>query len=558
MPASSLRPFWRTLRLVVLVPLARLRFLFILGAIGFLIVKWDDLLAQYEKHIPTADDEHAADPDHEFYCPMRPTIIRDNNKQKCPICFMSLSKRKKGEVSDDPLPPGTVSRVQLTPYRVVLAGVRTVPVGFQPLTRHITTVGTVEFDETNLRTVSARVKGRIDTLIVNQTGQMVHEGDKLAELYSPDLVVTVQNLLDARRAGNKLLETVSRERLRLWGIGDKQVEEVVKAEKPITHLTIVSPIEGHVLKKAVREGQYVEEGGTLFEIADLKTVWVQAQLYEDDLAFLPAGAHDTHTGKPGFDLSVTAFARAFPERAFEGRLSFVFPHVDPETRTLTMRFELPNKGHELRPGMTATVRLKMTPELLAKTPAGVGLQVKDGNILAVPEAAVIDTGAQKVVYREELPNTFEGVLVKLGSKMQTAEGATYYPVLSGLKEDDKVVTAGSFLLDAETRLNPALGSIYIGGSGTKPGAMAVRPTTPDNEAEKIAAAMAKLSAEDRKIAMAQRICPIQKNLLGSMEVPIRLVLNGQVVFVCCKGCIKPAQNDPEGTLKELRNPGGKP
>src|SRR5438093_8449032 len=133
MPASPLRRFYRTLRLVVLVPLARLRFLFILGAIGFVIVKWDDLLAQYEKHVPAAEDEHVADPNHEFYCPMHPAIVRDNNKQKCPICFMPLSKRKKGENTDEPLPAGVVSRVQLTPYRVVLAGVRTVPVGYEPL-----------------------------------------------------------------------------------------------------------------------------------------------------------------------------------------------------------------------------------------------------------------------------------------------------------------------------------------------------------------------------------------------------------------------------------------
>jgi membrane fusion protein, copper/silver efflux system len=115
MPASPLRRFYSTFRLVVLVPLARLRFLFILGAIGFLIVKWDDLLAQYEKRVPAADDDHAADPDHEFYCPMHPTVVRDNNKQKCPICFMPLSKRKKGETTDEPLPAGVVSRVQCSP-----------------------------------------------------------------------------------------------------------------------------------------------------------------------------------------------------------------------------------------------------------------------------------------------------------------------------------------------------------------------------------------------------------------------------------------------------------
>ena len=545
------RRLWRTLRLVVLVPLARLRFLFVLGAIGFVIFNWNDLVARYERHVHTAGAEAGADPDHEFFCPMHPTVVRDTNKEKCPICFMPLSRRKKGEPTDEALPAGTVSRVQLSPYRVVLAGVRTTAVGYHPLTRDTVTVGTVEFDERNLRAVSARVKGRIDKLFVNQTGQMVHKDDPLAELYSPDLVVTAQNLLDARGAGNKVLEATARDRLRLWGIDDKQVDEIAAAGKPITHLTIRSPITGHVLKKAVREGQYVEEGGPLFDVADLSTVWVQAQLYEDDLPFLPAGGHDAKTGKPGFDLPVTAFARAFPDRAFLGKLSFLFPHVDPETRTLTVRFELPNPDHELRPGMTATVTLKLTPALLATTPAGTGLQTRDAQVLAIPEAAAIDTGSQKVAYRETLPNTFEGVLVRLGGRMSTPDGAAYFPVLSGLAEGDRVVTAGSFLIDAETRLNPALASVYIGGSGGGKAGGVVRPSTPDDEAEAVAAALARLAPDDRKLAQAQRTCPIRNEPLGTMGVPVKLVLKGTPVFVCCKACVAEAGADPAKTLARV-------
>ena len=540
---------------------ARLRFVVILGAIGLVLVKWDTLQGHYEKWVRPAGDATGADPDHEYFCPMHPAVVRETNKEKCPICFMPLSKRKKGEATDDPLPAGTVSRKQYTPYQVVIAGVRTVPVGYLPLTKDITTVGTIEFDERRLRTVSARVKGRIDKLFVNQTGQMVHEGDPLAELYSPDLVVTVRDLLNARTDGNTGLEANARERLKLWGIDPKQMNEIVAAGKPVTHLTIRSPITGHVLRKYPWEGQSVEEGARLFDVADLSSVWVQAQLYEDDLAFLPTGGHDPKTGKPAVELPVTAFTRAFPNRAFPGNLSFLFPHVDAETRTLTVRFDLPNPDHELRPGMTATVTLKLTPELLAKTPAGAGLQVRDGKILAVPEPAVIDTGKQKVVYRESLPNTFEGVLVALGAKLHAPDGAVYYPVLSGVNEGDRVVAAGSFLLDAETRLNPAMGSIYIGGSGGKPGPSAVRPTTPDDEAATIAAAMGKLSPEDRKLAQAQRTCPILNTPLGAMGVPVKLTIDGKPVFLCCKGCIAEAQADPARTLarvEELKKKGSAP
>lgn len=556
-PTSSAqhhRPILGALRLAILVPLARLRFLFILAAIGFVIVKWDDLVARYERFMRHPGAESETDPDHEFYCPMHPTIVRNSNKEKCPICFMPLSKRKKGELTDDPLPPGTVSRVQLSPYRVVLAGVRTVPVRYQSLMRDLTTVGTVEFDERRLRTVPARVKGRIDKLFVNQTGQMVHKNDPLVELYSPDFVVTVQNLLDARSSNNPSLEKNARDRLRLWGIDEAQIDAIANNAKPVTHLTIRSPIDGHVLKKAVREGQYVEEGGTLFDVADLSTVWVQAQLYEDDLAFLPAGGHDPMTGKPDFRLPITATTRAFPGKVFDGALSFLFPHVDAETRTLTVRFELPNEDHELRPGMSATVTLHLGVELLAATPAGARLKLRKEKILAVPEAAVIDTGSQKVVYRESLPNTFEGIAVKLGAKMRDLDGVVYYPVLSGLNEEDVIVTAGSFLIDAETRLNPAAASMYIGGTGSgRSSAVAVRPTTPDDEAEKVAAAMAKLSPADRKLAQAQRFCPIRHEPLGTMGIPVRITIKGQEIFVCCRACIPEAEANPVKTLEQVED-----
>lgn len=544
---------YRALRLAVLVPLARLRFLFILGAIGFVIVKWDDLVARYEKYVRPVAGASAADPDHEYFCPMHPTVLRATNKEKCPICFMPLSKRKKGEAGGgEVLPAGTVARVQLSPYRIVLAGVRTAPVEYHAISREITTVGTVEFDERKLKTVSARVKGRIDTLRVNQTGQMVHAGDPLAELYSPDLVVTVQTLLDGRAANNTVQEDLARDRLKLWGIDAAQVDEIAKAGKPITHLTIRSPIRGHVLKKYVREGQYVEEGGPLFDVADLSTVWIQAQLYEDDLAFLPAGGHDPKTGKPDFDLPMTAATRAFPGRPFTGTLSFLFPHVDAQTRTLTARFDVPNRDHELRPGMTATVTLALPYDLLAKTPAGAGLRTRDGKILAVPESSVIDTGARKVVYRQSLPDTFDGMAVALGPKLYAPGGAVFYPVLTGLAEGDRVVTAGSFLIDAETRLNPALGSTYIGGSSGGQNSSVIRPTTPEDKDTKVAAALAQLTPDDRKLAEAQKWCPILGGQLGLMGVPIKVSLGGgRSVFVCCEGCIPRAKADPPKTLQRL-------
>ena len=140
------------------------------------------------------------------------------------------------------MPPGVVNRVQLSPYRVVLAGINTYRVDYQPLTKEITAVGYVEFNEREVKNVSARVKGRIDTLIVNETGQMVDAGDVLASLYSPDLNVTMQNLLDAQKRGNRELVDSGRSRLELLGISDDQIDEVLKSGKANTHLKIRSPI----------------------------------------------------------------------------------------------------------------------------------------------------------------------------------------------------------------------------------------------------------------------------------------------------------------------------
>ncbi len=545
--------------LAVLVALARLRFLVILGVIGLAITQRDRLVAWYEKATRPAAVPDAATTDVEYYCPMHPQIVRDNDREKCPICFMPLSKRKKSEATDEALPAGTVASVQLSPYRVVLAGVRTAPVGWVPLHREITTVGTVEFDERALRSVSARFKARIDQLFVNQTGQAVNKGDPLASVYSPDLVVTIQNLLDARKANNADQEANARNRLALWGVEPDQIDEILKAGKPVTHLTVRSPITGHVIKKYPREGQYVDEGALLFDVADLSTVWVQAQFYEEDIAFLPRGAHDPKTGLPDRPLPVEATTRGRPGETFTGKLSFVFPHVDPDSRTLTARFDLANPDHELRPGMTATVRLRVEGDELPKLPSGKRVRVEGGKVLAVPEAAVIDTGRQQVVYRESLPNTFDGVLVELGPKLTGADGVAYFPVLAGLRPGDSVAVGGAFLIDAETRLNPAAGSIYIGGSGPGGQGTPARPSTPEDTDAKVTAALGKLPPEDRVLAAAQKTCPVlPENRLGSMGVPIKLILDGQPVFVCCPGCVDEARSDPAKYRKradELRSKG---
>ena len=553
------RKFWWWFDFLILVKLARLRFVAALVAIGVVITQWDRLVQYYDRWTRPTGVVSAAGSDTEYFCPMHPTVIRDNPKEKCPICFMPLSKRKKGEQTVEALPAGIVNRVQLSPYRVVLAGVQTSRVDYLPLIKEIQAVGYIEFNERGQRIVAARVDGRIDQLFVSETGQMVNAGDKLASIYSPELLSTVQNLLSSRGNRNTSLLESTRTKLELLGVDAKQIDELLASGKAATDIAIYSPISGHVIKKNVREGQYVDEGEILYDIADLSTVWILAQIYEDDLAFLPLEQLHKQLGTGGDkSISVVAITRALPGEEFEGKLTFIYPHVDQDTRTVAVRFEVANPGHKLRPGMTATITLKVPPrDVSALNRTSVDAPdaapvLKNDHVLAVPETAVIDTGNQTIVYRQASPGVFEGVRVALGPKMNGPEDVVFYPVFKGLLPGEEIVTSGSFLVDAETRLNPAAGSIYFGGSGgskVATGATTVRPSTPDDPDAKVKAELAKLPDADRKLAESQRYCPVlTNNLLGSMGVPVKVEIDGQPVFLCCAGCKAQALEHPQQTL----------
>lgn len=542
---------------------ARLRFIVVLAAVGLVIGKWDTLVNYWEKWTRPDAAAPGAASDYEFWCPMHPPVIRER-PDTCPICNMPLSRRKKGEAGEgEALPAGVVSRVQLTPYRVALAGIATVPVEYRPLMKEIHAVGYVEFDERRLARIAVRVTGksRIDKLVANVTGQRVNQGDPLALIYSPDLVVTLQNLVDARTSKNPELLRLARERLRLWGIEEEQIKEVLRTERGLTQLVIRSPLSGHVIRKYQVEGDYVEEGMPLYDIADLSSVWIEAQIFEHEAAFLREG------------LPVEATTPADPNRVFRGKVSFVHPHLDASTRTLRVRFDMPNPGHDLRPGMFADVRLRvpvselpdfatqgdregaalrvLMPAAAPLWQAGELARQRQGLVLAVPERAVIDTGHRRLVYREAEPNVFEGVEVALGPRC-----GDYYPLLHGLQAGDRIVTAGSFLVDAETRLTAGAASTYFGASGSqagdRKGSAAARPSMTEDADSKIAAVRGKLSAADRQLVDEQDFCPILTNSrLGSMGLPVKLLLDGQPVFLCCKGCEGKAKADPAKTLRTV-------
>jgi Cu(I)/Ag(I) efflux system membrane fusion protein len=629
--ATGLLKFWIVLKVIEV----RLRFIAVLVATGLIIGYWDTIKNYWDRWTRSATTVTApADSDTEFYCPMHPQVVRpglDPNGEipKCPICGMKLSLRKKGEAAA--LPDGVLARVQLSPDRIRLAGIQTVPVTYQPLVKEIRAVGYVGYDESRLSRIVSRVSGYLEKLYVDKTWVTVNEGDALAEIYSPDLASDVQNFLLNLKSGQPALVASTRERLRRLGIEDGDIDKIQQLGKANHLLVLRSPQSGHVIRKDVVKGARVESGSTLFEVADLSLVWVEADLFEKDIPFLTVGQ------------SVVVTVEALPNKEFHGKVGIVHPHVEPMTRTNAVRVELENPSHDLRPGMFANVRIKvplgeiepfkslaahgalesaairsaepreyfvcpshpgvmmdvagecpnchkeletrplnederliwwcpMHPKVIAdksgaacddcsgmKLVPRLLLMAKPGEVLAVPERSVIDTGSKKIVYVEREPGLFDGMLVELGPRT-----GGFYPVVSGLEPGERVAAAGAFLIDAETRLNPAAAASYVGASGasTTSKGVPINRSAKSKAKGKQAAGPKPLSTEerqnieqlsvaDRELALAQGVCPITDQPLGSMGVPPKLTVKGQTVFLCCAGCEPKVKRDPDKVLKKV-------
>jgi Cu(I)/Ag(I) efflux system membrane fusion protein len=494
----------------------RLRFILVLLVSFVVIGYWDTIKNYWEKWTRPAQTATGLASDQEFYCPMHPSVVRTSldpgdKLPSCPICGMPLSKRKKGQAAE--LPEGVLARVQLSPERIHLAGIETAPVDYQPLAREVRTVGYVDFDESRLSRVTSRVDGFVEKLYVDRTFGTVVANEPLAEVYSPELYSTVQELLMTLKRGSPELVASGRERLKLLGISDQEIDEIIKSGKATQRLVLRSARSGHVIRKEIVLGDRIMAGQMLFEVADLSVVWIEAEVFERDIGLLRVGQ------------KVTASVPAYPHRTFEGQVALIHPHLESQTRTNRVRFEIANPGHDLRPGMYANVRIEMPIRELepfksrlfsSQAAAGeddesliafqkvcpvtglklgsMGKPIKkvvegktvflccpaceeklnkdpqtylaklapppEDQVLAVAERAVIDTGTRKVVYVEREPGVFEGVAVELGPR-----AGEFYPVLSGLSPGDRVAAAGAFLVDAETRLNPAAAGTFYGASG---------------------------------------------------------------------------------------------
>ncbi len=322
------------------------------------------------------------------------------------------------------------------------------------LAKEVRTVGQVTFDETRVRTIALKVDGFVERLIVNSTGQAVATGQPLLTIYSPMLVTAQEELLlakrlqsdvsaaspETRRSADDLLSS-ARRRLAYWDISSDEISEIERSGQVRKTLTMRAPVGGYVLEKNVLAGQKIMAGEALYKVADLSTLWVEGEVFEQDLATVRVGA------------TVQAEFEALPGDRRAGRISYVYPTLNPDTRTVRVRVVLSNPKLTLKPGMYATIRI-----------AG----VERANVLTVPRSAVLSTGERSIVFVRDAAGQLSPREVALGTSSDDR-----IEVLRGLAAGETVVASGTFLVDAESNLGTALG-----GMGNMPGMEVTTPPKP--------------------------------------------------------------------------------
>lgn len=424
---------------------------------------------------PTHDHPQTAAKEEPLYtCGMHPQVIQ-NKPGNCPICGMKLTPMRKqpgakaasagaapgerkinyykstmlpGEVRqtpgkdsmgmdmvpvyEDEAAAGESATIAIDPVTTQNMGIRTVAVTNGPLRREIRTVGVIDYDETTLADITTKFKGWIEKLYVDAIGKEVHRGEPLFEIYSPELYSAQTEYLlalgDSKTkadASADNLRTSARLKLKYWDIPDDQIAELEKTRQPSKTLRVDAPSNGFVVEKRVVEGQMVEAGMRLYRLADLSLVWVHAQIYEQDLGFLMLGQE------------AVVSLPYLPDRKFRGRVTYIYPTLDEKTRTAKVRMEFHNPGFFLKPGMFASVELRS--------------ELRPSVVLA-PDSAVLRSGEKNTVFVALDGGRFEPRTVALGLRAENDQ----YQVLSGLKDGERIVTSGQFMLDSESQLREAI------------------------------------------------------------------------------------------------------
>jgi membrane fusion protein, copper/silver efflux system len=351
----------------------------------------------------------------------------------------------KAEAAPEPTEPSdTNAELQLSNDEQKAIGIETVEVQRENLGREITAPGKIAEPETGIGMISARISGRVEKLFVKVTGEAVNRDQAVAIIYSPEIFTAGEEYRLAlenrqRLSGSKESQALSdadelvrasRRRLEIRGLTAQQIEELDSSSEKKIEIATYSPVGGIVTKRNVSEGQYVKEGDVLFEVTDLSTVWVQADIFESDIPLVRAGQ------------KVRITAPTLAGGSTSGTISFLQPSVDPQSRTMSARIQVPNLQMRLRPGMFVQVSLN----------ASLGTDV-----VSVPRSAVLDTGKERVVYVAKENGVFE---------KRSIEGSIadeHFAVTSGVKPGERVVTHGNFLIDSQTRLTGNISGMF-GGS----------------------------------------------------------------------------------------------
>ena len=335
----------------------------------------------------------------------------------------------------------------VSPLRQQMIGIQTALVKKRPLSTTVRAVSRVTYNEQRIAHVNLRISGWIEDLYVDFAGKLVQQGQPLFTLYSPELVATQEEYLLALQAFDDMqlsplahvhhqaqqILDAARDRLRLWTFTDAQIEELEFRETPIRSVTIYSPMKGYVIDKTAFQGMFVKPEMTMYTIADLSRIWVQAEIYEYELPFIQVGQ------------SATLTLEAFPGETFSGRVTYVYPYLNKEARTVQVRLEFPNPHIRLKPDMYGTTVI----------------EIDRGSHLAVPDQAVLDSGLRQIVYVAQEQGMFEPREVTLGVKV-----GSFFEVTQGLEEGERIVTSGTFLLDSESRLmstSNMMGALGMGG-----------------------------------------------------------------------------------------------
>lgn len=340
----------------------------------------------------------------------------------------------KPSVQKEPIPE-EVPTVEISREKQSLIGLNTTQAAIRPLQKIIRTVGRIEYDERKITTINTKFEGWIEKLLVNFTGSYVKKGEPLAEIYSPELLATQREFLNAlkwknsNKKGSELgallakdAETIleaTRQRLRLWDITEEQIKKIEETGQPIKTLTLFSPTSGTVVQKMAIQGMKFMSGEKLFDIVDFSSVWMVADIYEYELPVVKIG-----------ELAAISLSY-FPGKEFLTKIDYIYPTLAGETRTARIRFTLPNPGNQLKPQMFTNVTLK----------------INLGKKLVVPEDAIIDTGLRQIVYVDKGEGSFEPREISVGLRTDKMVEVT-----KGLRVGEKVASSANFLIDSEAKL----------------------------------------------------------------------------------------------------------